>query len=55
MQAYSINNKAKDEKREKSPQVDTEMDLKNERWAQSPGIEGLKFYNDKSHNQTKKH
>ena len=31
------------------------MDLKNERWAQSPGIKGLEFYDDKSENQIKKY
>ena len=54
VQVYNANNKSEDEKREKNLPADIEMDLKNKRWAQSPGAEGSEFYDDESQNHTKK-
>ena len=55
MQAYSTNGKAEDERREESPLVDMEMDLENERWAQSSKAEMSEFYVDESQDHTKKY
>ena len=55
VQAYSANDEVEDERREESPLADTEMDLEDERWAQSSGEETAEVYVDESQDHTKKY
>lgn len=48
MQAYSANDGIKDERREESLLIEMEIDLKDERWAQSLEKNTTQFYMDES-------
>lgn len=48
MQACNTNNEVEEERREASPQLDTEMELEEERWAENPEPETARYDENES-------
>ena len=51
MQAYSTGNEVEEEERESSPQLDTEMELEEERWAERTDPETVGYDEDESQDE----